>query len=227
MAVDGDGRGPSRGGERGHGLADIAGDLFGERAAVGVAEHDSRGAGPRCGHDRLGRIRGVEFPAIEEVLGVVEDLAAGALQERHRIGDHRHIFLAAHAEHLGHMEGRRLADDRDHGRAGGEQGLHAGILRGGHAAAAGHPKGADLRSLQPQAAGLLEVLGVFGVRERVAALDVVHARVVEPPGDGELVLEREVHAFALRAVAERGVVDFDRAHGAPGGGRPASAAENQ
>ena len=49
----------------------------------------------------------------------------------------------------------------------------------------------------------------FSLEAGPAALDVVHAEGVEPLGDAELVGEREVDAFALRAVAERGVVKRD------------------
>jgi hypothetical protein len=59
---------------------------------------------------------------------------------------------------------------------------------------------------------------VLRVGEREAALDVVHAEVVQFPGDQQLVLERKVEPLALRAVAQGRVVDLDagcRAHELP------------
>ena len=56
---------------------------------------------------------------------------------------------------------------------------------------------------------LTEELDVFFVGAGPAALDVVHAEGVEALSDAELVGEREMDAFALRAVAERGVVKGD------------------
>ena len=52
------------------------GDLLGQRAAVGVAEHDRARAGFGRGADRLTRIFGIGLPAVEEVLGIVDDFAA-------------------------------------------------------------------------------------------------------------------------------------------------------
>ena len=74
------------------------------------------------------------------------------------------------------------------------------------------PKAATLAWLQRQLADLLEILEVLGVGERIAALDEIDAQFVEPAGDEQLVLQREVDAFALAAVAQRGVVDVDACH---------------
>src|SRR5262249_44300213 len=56
---------------------------------------------------------------------------------------------------------------------------------------------------------------VLGVGQRVTALDEIHAEVVEPAGEVQLVLQREVDALALAAVAQRRVVDVDARHGVP------------
>ena len=77
----------------------------------------------------------------------------------------------------------------------------------------GHAEGDDLRVLQGQLAHRLEVLEVLGVRERIAALDEIDAQFVEPAGEQQLVLQGEVDALALAAVAKCGVVDGDAAHG--------------
>ena len=57
--------------------------------------------------------------------------------------------------------------------------------------------------------GLAEELGVRRVRAGVAALDVVEAELVEHVGDGRLVLDGEVDAGGLRAVAEGGVEEVE------------------
>ena len=43
----------------------------------------------------------------------------------------------------------------------------------------------------------------------IAALDIVDAELVEHAGDGDLVLEREVDAVGLRAVAQRRVEEIE------------------
>jgi hypothetical protein len=51
----------------------------------------------------------------------------------------------------------------------------------------------------------VEELRVGRVGARIAALDIVHAELVQHRGDGDLVLDREVDARRLLAVAQRGV----------------------
>ncbi len=110
------------------------------------------------------------------------------------------------------VEVGRLADQRDHFGLRVDQGPHAGIFFGPHAAAAGHAEGADQGVLQIELAHALEVLGVFLVREGITPFDEVEAQAVEPCRDQQLVLERKADALALAAVAQRGVVDLDAWH---------------
>ena len=93
-----------------------------------------------------------------------------------------------------------------------EQRLHAGVVGRLHALAARHAERAQPAVPQRLGGDPLKELGVLRVRERVAAFDEIEAELVEPPGDEQLVLQREVDAFALGAVAERGVVDLDLSH---------------
>ena len=62
------------------------------------------------------------------------------------------------------------------------------------------------------AGGASEELDVLRVRARPAALDVVHAEVVELLGDAQLVVDRGRHALDLQAVAQGGVEDLDEVH---------------
>src|SRR5205823_2046547 len=74
-------------------------------------------------------------------------------------------------------------------------------------------EGRDLRVPEAEALAGPEELLVARVRARPAALDVVHAEVVEALGDADLVLEREGDVLGLGAVAERRVVELDASHG--------------
>jgi hypothetical protein len=71
------------------------------------------------------------------------------------------------------------------------------------------PKAASFGVLEFELFGFAEELDVLFVGAGPAALDVVHAEGVEALGDAQLVGERKMDAFALRAVAERGVVEGD------------------
>src|SRR5437667_271193 len=74
-------------------------------------------------------------------------------------------------------------------------------------------EGRDLRVPEAEALDGPEELLVARVRARPAALDVVHAEVVEALGDAHLVLEREGDVLGLGAVAQRRVVELDASHG--------------
>ena len=87
------------------------------------------------------------------------------------------------------------------------------IVLGGDVAPPGHAEGGDLGVRQIQVAHRAKVGGVLGVGERIAPLDIVEARLVEPGRDQQLVLEREIHPLALAAVAQRRVVNEDSCHG--------------
>ena len=134
------------------------GNVLRHRAAVGVAEHDH----PRPGLGRRpqggNRVRGVGLPAVEEVFGVENHLAAVGRQVGDALADHRQVLVGVGAEDLGHLEERALADDGDRLGAGVEQGPQALVFRGLHALAAGHAEGADPHVLQRQFADPLEVL---------------------------------------------------------------------
>ena len=75
---------PSGTSELGTQLGDAGCHHLGQLPAVGVAEHDPVGARLGGGHDGLQGIRRVEAPAVEEVLGVVDHLAAELLEAGRR-----------------------------------------------------------------------------------------------------------------------------------------------
>src|SRR5438093_1415629 len=80
--------GADRAGDAAPGRGDELGDALRERAAVGVAEADEHGAGLGRGFDGLEAVLHVRGGAVEEVFGVVDDLAAEACQVGDRIADH-------------------------------------------------------------------------------------------------------------------------------------------
>jgi hypothetical protein len=60
----------------------------------------------------------------------------------------------------------------------------------------------------------------LGVRQGIPALNEIHAQLVEPACDEELILQREVDAFPLAAVAKRRVVDVNTPHKIPKSKKP-------
>ena len=109
-------------------LADDPLHLVGQRAAVGVAEHEAVGAvgGGRLEHAE--GVLGVGLVAVEEVLGVEEHPQTGrGLEEGHRLAHHGHALVERGLQRLGHVVVPRLADDAGGGRAGADQRRERGV----------------------------------------------------------------------------------------------------
>ena len=187
--------------------------MIGQRAAVGVAQDQDRRAAGASRLQRLQRVFGILLEAVEEMLGVVEHFAALGETICRRIADHVQIFFERGAEHLAHLHVPGFADKRDDRGLPFDQRLQAGVIGRFAVLAASHAEGGDFGVLERQLADFLEVLKVLGIGERIAAFDVIDAEVVQPARDQQLILEGEVNAFALAAVAKRCVVDGDAGHG--------------
>src|SRR6266478_4777085 len=155
------------------------------------------------------RVVGVGAEAVEEVLGVEDDLVHPGPEERDRVADHGEILGKRRAEGLGHVEVPRLADDRRHRRAGVEHRAHVGVRVGGAAGAPGHAERRELGVFERDVLHAPEEAEVLRVRARPSALYIMDAERVEPGREPNLIFHRERHAFALGAIAERGVVDLD------------------
>ena len=128
-------------------------DLVGQRATVGVAQHEDLGAldGRRLEHPE--RELGVGLVAVEEVLGVEEHPLAGRPQEPHGVGHHGDALVERGAQRLGHVEGRALADDarRRHARLdqGGQRRVDVHLAE----RTPGRAEGDERRRVERQLAG--------------------------------------------------------------------------
>ena len=100
----------------------------------------------------------------------------------------------------------RLGDEADGIGLRFEQSRDAGIVRDRAPGPLRHAEGGELGVLR---ALLGKERGVERVRARIAALHVIDAEPVEERGDRLLVLEREIDAGRLRAVAQGGVEEID------------------
>ena len=204
--------------ERGDGGAGGRSDFSGQGATVGVAKDDAVGTagdGGEHGGDGVGRIF---LPAIDRVFAIVDDFATMGLQESNRVADHLEVLLGRAAEDFTDVEGGGLAVDGDDRGIDLEEAADLGVFGGAHALAAGRPEGRQLGVLELDFLGAGEELDVTGIRARPAAFDVGHAEAFELGGDAQLVINGEMNALPLRAVAEGGIIDFDGAcHGGVGG----------
>ncbi len=201
-------------------FVDTGCDVVRQSAAICVAQDDDRGAGILSCDQSLQGILSIVTQTVEEVFGVVEHFSACRFAEGHGVGDHLQVLFESGVQHIAHVQVPCLADDSDDRGLRIDQCLHAGVIRRGDALASGHAERRDASMAQRGLLDFLEILEVLGVGERIAALDEVDAHVVEPAGDEQLVLQREVDALPLAAIAKRRVINTDAGHDVPAKKKP-------
>jgi len=143
------------------------------------------------------------------VLRVEQHGAAGLDEQADGLGDHRAVLVLVHLQHVPRVQVPALAHHGDHRGLAVQQRPQAVVLFGPSAAAARHAERRHLRRPQTPLADLLEEGRVLRIAQRVAALDVVHARRVQGLGDLQLVVQGQADRLALRAVPQRRVVRLD------------------
>jgi hypothetical protein len=190
-------------------LGGDAGDLGGKGAAVGVAGDEVGGAGLIGGLVAGGGVGGVLLVAVEGVLAIEDDFATVGAEVGDGVADHGKVFFERGAQDFRDVENGGLADEGDDRSLGFEEQGNLGIFFHRDVRAPGAAERGEFGVLEVEFFGFAKELDVFLVGAGPAALDVVHAEGVEALGDAELVGPGEIDAFALRAVAERGVVKGD------------------
>ena len=118
----------SIGAERVDRVPDDPHELAGQGSAVRVAQDDRAGAGLPGGTQGGQGVVTVGGVAVEEVLGVVDHLAATVRHEPDRLGDHVQVLGRGGAQDLDHVEQPALAEDRDDRRLGRDQLVQVGVL---------------------------------------------------------------------------------------------------
>ena len=190
---------------------DDVGDFLRKRAAIGVAEHHPARAGLVGGAGAGERIIGIGLEAVEEMLAINHRLATGGDNRLHALADGGEIVVERRLERDMDVIVPALGDKHDRIGRAVEHAGEARIVGGGAAGAARHAEGGKAgigRAL------LVEEGGIERIGTRNAALHVIDAEPVEQCGDGALVLEREIDARRLRAVAQGRVEKMDAVRGA-------------
>mmetsp|Transcript_7714 Transcript_7714/g.14504 ORF Transcript_7714/g.14504 Transcript_7714/m.14504 type:complete len:690 (+) Transcript_7714:205-2274(+) len=184
-------------------------DLPGQPAAIRVAQHQHVHAGVHGRAAHVQRARRVGGHAVEEVLQVQHDLAAGGLQVGDAVRHHRQVLLAGHLEDLVDVQVPALAHNADAARLALQQHGDLLVLLDGkelaaRAAEGNHPAPGGQGQLGPRPRKEFRVLGVGA---GPAALDVGHPELAQPLGDGQLAVHRHTHAFSLGSIPQSCVVD--------------------
>ena len=188
--------------DRLHHLADDLFHLVRERPAIGVAEHDPARAfvmGGLCAGEcelRIGLV------AVEKVFAVDEHFTTFCPRGAHAVTNRGKVLVLGGLERDPHVVIPGLRHEADGLGLGLEQRRQSRIVRG---RTAGPPRHPECRQAGAQGSVFGEKLRIDRVGARIAALDIVDADIIEHGENGELVIEREVDAVCLRAVAQGGV----------------------
>jgi hypothetical protein len=184
--------------------------VVGQRASVGVAEHQ-RLCARFLRRRQHGQCEvGIASVAVEEVLRIEEDPHVVLAQEANGVGHHGHRLVEGGPQGLGDVAVPRLGHNAGDRRPGlnqvGENGVGLGFHAGPPGGAERHQCGGAERELllRPR-----EELDVLGIGPGPATLNEGDPEVVELLGDPELVVDREREALLLAAVPQNGVEDVD------------------
>ncbi len=190
-------------------LVDDAGDVAREHAPVRVAQHEPLGARPPAppptrGIAKTGSLR---YPSkkCSASKNTRRPWSRRNATESRTIAtpSSRSVCSAS-----GHVHVRRLADETDDLGPGVEQLAQHGAVRRALAGLARHAERGERGVAKRLLRGELEELGVARVRARPATLDVGHAELIDLVQDPQAILDRVRQAGALRAVAQRRVVQL-------------------
>src|SRR5262245_54498989 len=194
--------------ESGANQRDGLGDLFGQTAAVRVAEDDRFCAAVNSGVQRIERVFRTCPETVEEVFGVVEHAASVLFNVSDGVGDHPQVLFERGLELDVDVKVPRFAEDRYDWRFGGEQALDDGVVCRNPVRAASAAERGEARGVQLQGFRALEKLHVFRISAWPTSLDKGDADLIQRAGDFDLVLDRVGQPFPLRAVAQCRVVNL-------------------
>src|ERR1017187_6106712 len=155
-------------------FGDDFGEARGDGAAVGVAEAEDIGAGSMGGLQGAEGVIGIGDVAVEEVLGIVNELLAVVLDVADGLGDEDEVLVVGDAEGAFDVEVPGLAEDGDDGGAGFDEGADVAVLMDGVLGEAGAAEGGQPGVVQGDPGSALEELLVFGVAARPAPLNVIN-----------------------------------------------------
>src|SRR5262245_38792856 len=117
------------------------------------------------------------------------------------------MLLNRRAESQLHMIVPSLGDQANGPSLGLQGGLQAGIVRCRATDTLGHAEGGEGGVAQARIGA--EELRVRDIGAWISPLNVIDTQLIERPGDQPLVLEREVNARRLRAIAQRRIEEIE------------------
>jgi len=182
-------------------------NLMGQRATIGVAQHDptrARGIGRL---QAIQSVSGVCLIAIKEMFGIKQGFAPLGHKMGKAVANAGHVFVQRDAQRSFDMKVMGFAD-QTHGRRvriqhSGQHIIIFGAAPGAFCHTEGRERGTGLRPRVEKGA-------VGRVRTGPAAFDIVEAKRIQRLRDLYFVLSRELDALGLLPIAERGVEEGER-----------------
>ena len=190
-------------------LADDRLDLVRQRAAIGVAQHHPARAGV-IGGLGAGQRDSRDWPCSRRRNARSRAAPRGpaAFAAAHAVADRGEIFLVAWSRARRARDSpRTLATKQMASALASSSAASPGSFEAERPGRARHAEGGEGARSSLRLVG--EQLGVGRVGAGIAALDIVDAELVEHAGDRQLVVQREIDAVGLRAVAQRGVEQIE------------------
>ena len=184
-------------------------DFLRHGASVGIAQDQAvRSVLMGGAKDGQGVFR-VPLETVKKVFRVKKGFFQILFKVGNGIADDFQIPLPGDAQRHFHMAGAGFPEDGGHPCAAGNQGVQRGVRlrRAGRMVRAA--EGGQLRIPEFHIPHGLEKFRFHRVGAGPAALNVVHAQIIQLPGDADLVRRAQVDVFTLRAVAQRGIIEKD------------------
>ena len=182
-------------------------DLVRHGAAIGVTQDNPPCTGVIGGPGTGQRERWVFPVAVEEMFAVHHDLAASRRGGLHAVADRRQIFIVRGLERDPDLIGRGLCNKADRIRLGIDQRGQSRIVGGRPTRPSRHAESRETGMVKHRL--LRKQLGVGWIGAGIAALDIVDAEIIKHLCNRLLVLQREVDAVGLRAVAQRRIEEIE------------------
>ena len=185
--------------------------LVGQRAAVGVAQHQGLGSCFFCRlQDPHGEF-GVGLVAVKEVLGIQEDPEIVRSQEGDRVGHHGDGLVEGGPQRVDHVHLRRLGHDADGFGLRVDHVAQRLVVLGPHTGTPGraerHQRGAGQVEF---GGGAPEEFGILGVGPGPATFDEGDAEFVQLLGHAQLVIDRQRQPLLLGTITQCRVEDVHR-----------------
>ena len=139
--------------------------------------------------------------AIDHRLAVMRD------DRFHALANAVEVLLVGNAKCYFHMEIPTLGNEANGIGRGVEDGGKPGIVGGAAPCPLGHAEGGEGGTLQRRLVAKKSRVG--GIGAGIAAFHVVDAQLVQQGRNQPLVLDGEIHARGLRAIAQRGVEEVE------------------